>query len=341
MQADYSGGLDEGREYFLSTTPQNPDLRESASLWVSDDQGAIGLPRMGIEKIGSMWDMPGFQVNIGFPDGRAVVVRDAGVGKTPVDSDGTCRRMSAGALEFRCVEPFSTWEVTYQGPALDTSAHDLAHGLSDGAPRCDIMLRTEFTMAAPPWVPGTLVQEAGAMMASGIEGVMISDRYEQLVRTSVELRIGTAEYAFNGTGLRIRRQGVRNVEGFWGHCWQSALFPSGRGFGFLTFPPRPDGVPSFNEGYLFDGTDLIPATVVEAPWLTSLTPIGEDASCTLRTADGDVRIEGENILSTYVAPGANVEFAPALHQAGCRYTWDGEVTYGMIERSAPADTLRG
>jgi hypothetical protein len=249
--------------------------------------------------------------------------------------------MSAGALEFRCVEPFSTWEVTYEGPALDTSAPDLARGLSDGAPKCDIALRIEFTMAAPPWVPGTLVQEAGTMMSSGIEGVMISDRYEQLVRTEVELRVGTDEYAFNGTGLRIRRQGVRNVEGFWGHCWQSALFPSGRGFGFLTFPPRPDGVPSFNEGYLFDGTDLIPATVVEAPWLTSLTPIGEDASCTLRTADGDVRIEGENILSTYVAPGANAEFAPALHQAGCRYTWDGEVTYGMIERSAPADTLRG
>jgi hypothetical protein len=169
---------------------------------------------------------------------------------------------------------------------------------------------------------------------------MISDRYEQLVRTAVELRVGPDEYSFTGTGLRIRRQGLRNVEGFWGHCWQSALFPSGRGFGFLTFPPRPDGVPSFNEGYLFDGKELIPATVVDAPWLTNLKPTGEDTSCTLRTTDGDVRIEGENILSTYVAPGSNAEFAPALHQAGCRYTWDGEVTYGMIERSAPADTLR-
>jgi hypothetical protein len=33
--------------------------------------------------------------------------------------------------------------------------------------------------------------------------------------------------------------------------WQSALFPSGRGFGDLAYPPRPDGSPSYNEGYLF------------------------------------------------------------------------------------------
>ena len=63
-------------------------------------------------------------------------------------------------------------------------------------------------------------------------------------------------------GLRIRRQGVRRLEGFWGHCWQSALFPSGRAFGYIAYPPRPDGQPTFNEGYLYlrfgrDG-ELIP-----------------------------------------------------------------------------------
>jgi hypothetical protein len=28
-----------------------------------------------------------------------------------------------------------------------------------------------------------------------------------------------------------------------------------------------------------------------------------------------------------------------LQQAGARYTWDGEVSYGMLERSMPVDKL--
>ena len=62
-----------------------------------------------------------------------------------------------------------------------------------------------------------------------------------------------AEHTFTGSGLRIRRQGVRRLDGFWGHCWQSALFPSGKAFGYIAYPPRPDGEPTFNEGYVYLG----------------------------------------------------------------------------------------
>jgi hypothetical protein len=31
---------------------------------------------------------------------------------------------------------------------------------------------------------------------------------------------------------------------------------------------------------------------------------------------------------------------PALQQAGVRYSWDGEQTYGMLERSNPLDKIR-
>jgi hypothetical protein len=30
---------------------------------------------------------------------------------------------------------------------------------------------------------------------------------------------------------------------------------------------------------------------------------------------------------------------PALQQAGVRYRWDGEQTYGMLERSNPLDKI--
>lgn len=56
----------------------------------------------------------------------------------------------------------------------------------------------------------------------------------------------------------------------------------------------------------------------------------------LRTADGDVRIEGETIVSACMAGGTLHELAPALHQAGVRDRWGGEDTYGMMKRSIPS-----
>jgi hypothetical protein len=73
--------------------------------------------------------------------------------------------------------------------------------------------------------------------------------------------------------------------------------------------------------------------------LRRLLPYGDDVSITLRTADGDVHIEGETIVSACMAGGTHHEFAPALQQAGARYRWDGEETYGMVERSIPVDQL--
>src|SRR2546423_357599 len=85
-------------------------------------------------------------------------------------------------------------------------------------------------IAVPPWVPGAFVEEARALL-EGQEGLFISPRYEQLCTARGTVKLGNDEWSFEGSALRVHRQGVRNVEGFWGHCWQSALFPDGRGFG--------------------------------------------------------------------------------------------------------------
>ena len=185
---------------------------------------------------------------------------------------------------------------------MQTSSQGLIDGTKDG-PLVDVGFQVEATMAVPPWVQGALSAESGERLKTSIEGhLMGGARYEQLFRATGSLKVGDDEHGFAGTGLRIRRQGVRKLAGFWGHSWQSALFPSGRAFGYIAYPPRPDGEPTFNEGYLFhpDGDgDLIPARVVEAPWLTDLKPAGEDVALVLETSSGTVQIEGETILSTH------------------------------------------
>ena len=74
MAIDLSSGMEGSKDFFLTKRPDDPQFRESASFWVSDDQGVIGLPRVGIEAVAESWGKRDLQVNLGLPDGRAAVV---------------------------------------------------------------------------------------------------------------------------------------------------------------------------------------------------------------------------------------------------------------------------
>ena len=167
-------------------------------------------------------------------------------------------------------------------------------------------------------------------------------RFEQLFRARGTLQIGDEVHELNGGGLRIRRTGIRRLATFWGHAWQSAVFPSGRAFGYITYPPRADGKPTLNEGYVFEGDgDLIPARVVQAPWLRApLQAKGEAVPVVLETERGTTTINGETALSTYMVMPPEVGGGLTLQQAITRYTWDGETANGMLERSTPLDQLK-
>jgi hypothetical protein len=202
-------------------------------------------------------------------------------------------------------------------------------------------LRDEAALNAPPWIQGTLFPDAAEMLARSVEGkLMGGPRHEQLFRAEGSLRVGGEAHTFTGSGLHIRRQGIRDVTEFSGHAWQSARFPSGRGFGYIAYPPRPDGTESYNEGYLFMGDgDLVPAKVLQAPGLTRLRANGDDASVVLESAFGITRIDSETIVSTFQLGIPELPTFPVLYQGGARYRWDGEETYGMLERSSMRDQI--
>jgi len=158
--------------------------------------------------------------------------------------------------------------------------------------------------------------------------------------------VGDETWSFAGSRLRIRRQSIRRLGAFRGHCWMSALFPSGRASGCRIYPPGTDGKTTYNNGFIFEGDgELVPARVIEAPWLRRLQSHGEDVSVVLETSKGRTRIEGKTFVSTFDIYHKDKGFSidetkqenpnfPALHQAGVHYHWEREETYGMIERSA-------
>jgi hypothetical protein len=341
MAIDLTGGLDTEREHVFAQAPDDPEMRDSVSMWVSDDRGEIGLPRFAIEAVAAQWEEHGVQLNLAFPDGRVYRLRESCSSMPARDANGDPTVLGAGPLAFQCVEPFKLWTASFQGTAVRTSTRRLMGGGHDG-PRVDLEISVEARAAVPPWIQGALLPDAGEKLSSGIEkGLMGGPRYEQLFRATGTVRVEGEEHTFTGSGLRIRRQGVRQLEGFWGHCWQSALFPSGRAFGYIAYPPRPSGEATFNEGFLYSGDGpLIPARVVQAPWLRRLEASGEDVSVVFESELGTTRIEGETVLSahdTVLRP--EMPSFPVLHQSGVRYRWDGEATYGMLERSTPRDQV--
>lgn len=342
MTLELSGGLSADREYFLVDQPAQ-DMRDSASFWAYDDTGFVGFPRIGVEAVGSNWVQHQYQVNIAFADGRVLRVREVGDRHAPLDDDGRASVLGAGPLQFRCVRPFHTSTATFDGLATLTTTDALVRGERGGTP-VRVEFHIEATMAAPPWINGSLSEEAAQHLASPMEGTFMGgDRFEQLFRAKGSLRVAGEEYRFEGSGTRVRRQGLREMAGFWGHCQQSAVFPSGRGFGYIAYRPRPDGTNFYNEGYLFTGDGaLVPARVVSAPWLSAPPANGEDVSLVLESELGRTEIQGRTTVSVFnLGDPASDNALAGLHQAGVRYTWGGEVAAGALERSTPPREISG
>jgi hypothetical protein len=330
MAIDFTGGFDVAREYFLTKPPTIPNMRDNMAMWVWDDRGEIGLPRFSVEPIAPDWENPTVHSTVAFPDGRALRVWGNGPAHPTVGPAGLPTQLGAGPLRLECLEPFRRHRATFKGEAVDTTFEALLKGEPDG-PKVKLEYEVETETVAPPWAAGSLDEETGRLNASK-EGLFTGgDRYEQLFRATGIVRLDGVERPFSGGGIRIRRQGVRNMAGFWGHCWQTAFFPSGRAFGYCAFPPK-DGT-EYNEGFVFTGDGgLIPARVVEAPWMTCMRHRGDDVSFVLESKLGRTRVEGETILGVPV---------PVMHipQTMClaRYRWDGEEANGMCERSNVAE----
>jgi hypothetical protein len=348
MSIDLTGGYDPSFDYPLSGRPENPKMRDSVSMWIQNNSGDFGLPRFCIEAVAGEWHNRGIEANIAFPDGR-VLIGAGGFGfAEPKLRDGRQVTLNAGPLTFEVIEPLRHWRMTFDGSAYETTVFDQAKGVTDG-PRRRVRIEVDAHMAAPPWIMGESLAGKTDATAKAV-GAVGGHRHEQLFRCTGSMAVeGEAERPIDGTGLRIRRFGDRDVGEFPGHCWMSALFPSGKAFGLNAFPPRLDGTPAWSEAFVFDGREKKYGKVIEAPWMTRFEPVDGPCDLLLELDDGQrVAITGRTRNSTFIAKGSPMfgdwtfEGGPhgvalPFHQGDALYTMGGESAYGMIERSLPVD----
>jgi hypothetical protein len=311
-------------------------MRESVSIWMFEENGAFAFPRMGIEAESASWNNRRLQGNFSFADGR--VLNGAGVGPAPpaIDAEGRPTIIGAGPLTFRCIEPFRRWSVTFDGPVIDGHVSEQIEGkLKTRKPTTLVRLQADMTMATPAWV-----QEVSGDLASmsekdaaNAQAMGLGHRFEHHFRAQGTFEIDCRKLNFKGTGTRIHRQSIRRLDGFVGHCWLSALFPDGRAFGCLVYPPLADGTERYNDAVIYQNGRMIPARVVKTPFLRRIVFAGDDVSVELESELGLTRIAGVTALSTFRVGNPDIG-GLNLQQGAALFTWDGQSAYGMVERSS-------
>lgn len=328
-------GLTLEHDYFFAAQPDNPEMRESTSIWLFEENGAFGIPRIGIEAEAHAWDNRLYSANFALPGTRVLRETNRGPAPSPFGQDGLPSILGAGPLTFRCLEPFRKWQVSYDGSAVATTSRAQIEGNVDVTHRVPVQLEAELTMVTPAWVQDNSPEKVARMSKAEAEeatSMGIGWRLEHLFRGEGQLTVEGQARDFKAVGSRIKRQSVRPLNFFRGHCWQSALFPDGSAFGYIAYPAAGDGSKPYNDGYIYKDGKMYPARAVHKPWLSRLVD-GDDVSVKLESALGITHITGTTVFSSFhiletEMGGFN------LQQSGALYTWGQQSAYGMIERSA-------
>jgi prepilin-type processing-associated H-X9-DG protein len=337
---EMTGGLPLDADLMLPMPPEPPFdwVREGTSLWLFEENGEFGIPRIGVEAEPHSWHQRRFAANFAFADGR--VLQDMGVGLMPpvLDEQGRPAVLGGGPITLRCIEPFRRWHVKFDGEVVDTTVADQIASSVDRSRRTPLRYEVELTMAVPANVQDNSPQNFftwGKGKQRDAVSVGLGWRFEQMLRGEGELEVDGTRRGFRASGSRVKRRSVR-TEGLMlrGHCWQAAVFPDGRAFGFEARPVHDDGFEPWNEGFVFVDGRMHRARAINPRWLGDIVPRGEDVSVELHSDLGVTRIRGTTELSTFRIAG-NEMWGLNLHQGGVRYLWDGQEAYGMIERSMP------
>jgi len=261
------------------------------------------------------------------PDGRFAVCRDFGYGDTP---EGP----SANAVTYVYLTPFEEWNVRFRGGVRVVTADELAaNTLADG-----VHVKAEVNLRMRALGP-----------AFGIRGMgqefWAHGHYEQHIGLRGTVQVAGTRYGFDGTGMRDHSVGPRDINDLDRHTWCHGEFPSGRVFMAMAVDAA-DGS-SLRYAVVGQRDGLREATMLEpgATLITSAAQSGDPYTVELDGPDGPTTIRAEILHSLPLSmcgtndwvPGTRGDGHHLMYEGQTRFEWDGEIGYGLTERSA---TLR-
>ena len=273
MAVDLTGGLTDDREFVFAAQPDDPEMRESVNAWIWDRGTDVGMPRIGVEAVADQWDTHDIQLNIALPPTDGCSTRSQpGKAHDPIGGDGKPRgprRRAAVVRAGRAVPALADAARRARVRERPTPIRSRA-SCPTASPTVPVEIEIDLVGAVPPW-------ENGAMLARGEAGARRAGRGRADGRAA--LRAAVARDGHRPGRRRRARDRRRRVCGSAGRASagsaRSAATPgsrrcsrAGAAFGYIVYPPRDDGHPTYNEGYLFEGDgELIPRGSSTRPWL--------------------------------------------------------------------------
>jgi hypothetical protein len=236
------------------------------------------------------------------------------------------------SLTYQCIEPWRKWRKTFRGPARLVSGDELrSGGVTDGL-HVKLSFELIYEASGPVFELGDMHEQNWA-----------SSHYEQHCAVTGTLSYGDVSVELAGTGLRDHSTGLRDLTGLHNHIWCHAEWPDGRAF-CLMYLSNTDGTGRMNHAAVCtDGTVRYGRLVSAAPLLDSWDQRGDDYVLTLEVGDETIELTatiGQVGALALAGPGELVRGAARgegchhlLSEAMTKFDWDGQVGYGLTERS--------
>jgi hypothetical protein len=339
-------GLPPGAESVIADPPSEPFWCENLLFALYDPGSDIGF-WLHLGTVPNDWTMWEERMLMLLPQGEGFLTMWSFHRTAPE------RRPAASNLEFRCIEPFRRWGVTFDGYAVHTTEDQMVAGASPPGERRRLVIDLDIDCVGGVWDAGTAAsgsRGAGSLDSQG----WAKEHYEQLFRVSGRVTAGPMEIDFDGVGWRDHSRGPRGSGSgatWGGHVIMGGLFPSGRGF-ILSRYWTPEGIVTLEGGgVVAEGGEMRYARVESAPRLTEFVMAGEPLPIGLSWDGGRVDLECVTRRSLWTPMRKKYAAAVDMTGTGLNYAlnfsrcvWDGEEGWVYSERSEmlnqPAPHLR-
>src|SRR5690625_3824662 len=150
--AQMTNGLSPEHDFVFAERPDNPEMRESTSVWLYEENGAFAFPRVGVEAEAASWEQRRVQGNFAVAGGRILNGAGIGAAHSPFAIDGKPRTLGAGPIQFTCIEPFRRWRMAFDGDVIDGTIEQQIHKSLDPGRRTAVRFDVELEMVTPAWV---------------------------------------------------------------------------------------------------------------------------------------------------------------------------------------------
>lgn len=324
-------GFTAEEEYPLQPQTAGQYTSETYNQWVYDPVQDIGLNIwFASGQNGGGKPFPEFMSTvIVFLDGKTYTCASESRGN---HADG----IAGGNAFLTLIEPYKRWRIDYLGLLQRSKGAQSGHSPVGTSEPLLSRMELKVEIVSPPIEQGTQ-GDRGEVASSGTVP-RTAMRYEQLCRITGPVRIGSRSFQVNALGMRSHRRNSASIyeSGAVGHTWATALFPSGRGFHLLSYQIEPRAEVGFLYGHYFDGTRYHEARVLRFPYFSGVA--GSEQYRLEMVVDGnplEVELESHAPLINIPAKG------PRLSRAPARFSLDGEIGGGVLERSLMAEFPAG